>query len=604
MAIGKFIGGLRFGVSMDTGKLNRDVKKSRGIIKGFVGQTTKLLGVLGGAAGVTAVIGKAAMSFESLNRSMNRSLAIMGNVADSMRKDMKDAAIEVSRVTNASANQSADAYFFLASAGLDAAQSLKALPLVARFAQAGNFDLATATDLLTDAQSALGLTVKNTVANMQNMISVSDVLVKANTLANASVQQFSESLTNKAGAALRLVGKDIEEGVAVLAAYADQGKKGAEAGTGFSIVLRDLQTKAIRFSDEFAKARVRVFDASGEMRNMADIISDLENRMEGLSDKAKKNFLLGLGFSDKSVAFVAMLVGVSDKIREYEKALRSAGGTTAEVADKMLTPLEKSLNNLSASFAELGDTMAPVVNALARIADDAATIVGFFEGKNVGQDESFLGFKTIEGGLADRFNKGFAEAVKGYGLIGPDHPFKPLSKNFLTDTGPRRTKSSSRNAQFKTPESIALFQTKEFLANAPKIGTALVDALTAGIERGQAQQKLAASIFDSLRRGARNVRGSASAALGRANVGLFGLQRNLLLAVSKAERASRGGNKLSPVANQLSFAESGSADSFRQRAAIRNQGERKKLDVARNKTLTDIKDQLVKSPIVLLPANL
>lgn len=362
---GRFIGGIRFGVSMDTRKLNRDVKKSRMLIKGFTGQASRMLGVFTGAAGVTGVLLKAGQSYESLNKSMNRSLAIMGDVSKTMRHDMRRAAIDLSAEVNASASQIADSYFYLASAGLNAEQSLKALPVVAKFGQAGNFDLALATDLLTDAQSALGLTVKDTTKNIRNMTRVSDVLVRANTLANATVQQFSESLTNKAGAALRLVGKDIEEGVAVLAAFADQGIKGAEAGTGFGIVLRDLQTKAIKFESEFKKAGVSVFDSGGEMRNMASIIGDLEDKMVGLSDQAKKTFLLDLGFSDKSVAFVQALVGVSDKIKDYESALRNADGATKSVAGSMLTDLEKSTNKLSAAFQRLSENMAPIVGQIA-----------------------------------------------------------------------------------------------------------------------------------------------------------------------------------------------------------------------------------------------
>jgi len=89
------------------------------------------------------------------------------------------------------------------------------------------FDMARATDLLTDAQSALGLTIRDdAIANMEEMVRVSDVLVRANTLANASVEQFSVALTTKSGAALRALNKDMEEGVAVLAAFADQGIKG------------------------------------------------------------------------------------------------------------------------------------------------------------------------------------------------------------------------------------------------------------------------------------------------------------------------------------------------------------------------------------------
>ncbi len=97
--------------------------------------------------------------------------------------------------------------------------------------------------------------------------------------------------------------------------------KGAEAGTALGIVLRDLQTKALNNAQAFADAQVAVFDASGKMRNLADIIGDVERMLAGLSDAAKKAKLLELGFSDKSVIFIQTLLGTSDKIRRYEESL-------------------------------------------------------------------------------------------------------------------------------------------------------------------------------------------------------------------------------------------------------------------------------------------
>lgn len=346
-------------------------------------------------AAVGAGLIAAGRSFEVLNRSMNRSLSIMGNVSGSMRTKMTQAAIDVSETTNASASQAADAYFFLASAGLSAEQSLAALPQVAMFAQAGNFDLARATDLATDAQSALGLTVKDANQNLINMTRVTDVLTKANILANASVEQFSIALTNGAGTALKIVNKDIEEGVAVLAAYADQGIKAEEAGTAFGIIMRDLQTKAIENKAAFKAANVTVFDTGGNMRNMADIVKDLENGLSGLSDEAKKSFLMDLGFADKSVKFIQTLIGTSDKIRDYESALRGAGGTTKEVADKMLTPLEKSLNRLGAAWTRLAQNMEKPVSLLANVMDGASGILSgdFTSSKNTEKFEKEIAEK-------------------------------------------------------------------------------------------------------------------------------------------------------------------------------------------------------------------
>ncbi|KKN79790.1 hypothetical protein LCGC14_0336450 [marine sediment metagenome] len=321
-----------------------------------------------------------ARSAEKFNQKMRQSLAIMGDVTRSMQKEMSAAAFQAAKDTRFSAAQAAESFFFLASAGLTAEQSLAALPAVAAFAQAGNFDMARATDLLTDAQSALGLTVDDSAQNMRNMIRVSDVLVKANTLANASVEQFSESLTNKAAAALRIVGKEIEEGAAVLAAFADQGRKGSDAGTALNIVMRDLQTKALLNKKAFEAAGIAVFDAAGEMNNIADIIGDLERRLDGMSDAQKKATLMQLGFADKSVIFIQTLIGTSDKIREYEKELRKAGGTTQDVADKQLTPMQKAMAKMGAAATRLGtifnETVVPAVTAFLGVITRILDVLG------------------------------------------------------------------------------------------------------------------------------------------------------------------------------------------------------------------------------------
>lgn len=282
----------------------------------------------------------------------NKSFAIMGDLSETQKNRMIAAARETSKELNIELDKVAESYFFLASAGLDAEQQLKALPIVANFAKAGMFDMALATDLLTDAQSSLGLTIRDdVVANMKNMNRVSDVLVKANTLANATVQQFSESLTNRAGAALRLVNKDIEEGIAVLAAMADQGVKGAEAGTRLEIVLRDLQKSSITSREEFDRMNITVFDSEGRMRNLADILGDLEVAMAGMSDEQKRVTITQLGFQERSVSAILSVLGLSDAIRDYESGLRDAGGTTQEITDKQLKSLDERLGLLKRAFA-------------------------------------------------------------------------------------------------------------------------------------------------------------------------------------------------------------------------------------------------------------
>ena len=348
--------------------------------------------------GAGAAIVKFGSDFE---KAMTGSTAIMGNMSEEMQKKLETAAREVAKTTRFSATQAAESYFYLASAGLDAAQSIEALPRVAAFAQAGNFDMARATDLLTDAQSALGLAVDDTAKNMENMTRVSDVLVKGNVLANATVEQFSSALTNKAGAALRLLNKDVEEGVAVLAAWADQGVKGEAAGEQLNIVLRDLQNAALKNRKEFKQFGIDVFDASGNVRNIADVISDVEGALDGMSDAQVRTTLTTLGFQDRSVSALMTLLGTSDAIRSYEAELRKAGGTTGEVAAKQIQNLQDQLgllkDRLIDSALTMYETLGPtienvIIPGITGFIEKVESLVGWFASLDEGTQANILRF--------------------------------------------------------------------------------------------------------------------------------------------------------------------------------------------------------------------
>ena len=326
-----------------------------GKVTGKLGGIAKTAGVAFGVA-LAAGVTKAVKSFVDFEDALNQSTAIM-NVTEAQTRAMAEAAREVGQSSRIGSTEAAEAFFFLASAGLDATQSIAALPQVTKFAQAGMFDMSLATDLATDAQSALGLTVKDANQNLENLTRVTDVLVKANTLANASVQQFSESLTNKAGAALKVVGKEIEEGVAVLAAFADRGVKGAEAGEKLNQILRDIPRATAKNSEEFAKLGLNMFDTEGNMKNVADIVEELDAVLGPMSDELKAATLDQLGLNRGVADAVKILSGAGDQIREYEEALMDAGGTTEEVADKQLNSLQGQADELFNKFEVLGQLL-------------------------------------------------------------------------------------------------------------------------------------------------------------------------------------------------------------------------------------------------------
>lgn len=315
---------------------------------------------------ISIIGGASVKAFADFDAAMTESLAIMGDVSAEMRGEMVKTAREVAKTLEPSAKEAAESYFFLASAGLNAAQSIEALPLVAKFAQAGQFDMARATDLLTDAQSALGLTIRDdVVANMENMARVSDVLVRANTLANASVEQFSTALTSQAATAARAFGVSLEDTVAVLAAYADQGIKAELAGNSFARMLRLLVPAARQNAKEFDRLGVTVFDLEGNLLPMAEIVRTLSEALDGMSVSQKSAELEALGFKKRMQGVILPLLGMQEAVRGYREELDEATGFTESVAQKQLETFSKQLKLLKDRLIDvaitLGESLVPTL---------------------------------------------------------------------------------------------------------------------------------------------------------------------------------------------------------------------------------------------------
>jgi hypothetical protein len=113
---------------------------------------------------------------------------------------------------------------------------------------------------------------------------------------------------------------------------------------------------------------IGVFDSTGNMNNLGDIIGDLEKALAGMSDETQKATLLQLGFSDKSLSSLQALLGTSEAIKTYEKELRSSMGFTENVANKQLETFSSQMKLLESAVIdvaiEIGEELTPYLQEL------------------------------------------------------------------------------------------------------------------------------------------------------------------------------------------------------------------------------------------------
>lgn len=324
------------------------------------GATAALAGITGGL-GVTD-------AFKDFDASMAYSTSVMGltrKEEDKLRADTLAMAAD----TGKSADMIAKGFYYMASAGMDAKASFAAMPQFLKFATAGQLELAQAVDLVAGVMGAARLKSDDANTNLKNLTRTTDVLARVSVLAQGNIQQFSEALSNDAAAAGQAMGKEIEEVTATLGAFALANNRGAAAGSDFSRMLIFLAKAARDNSEVHKKLGLKVFDAAGNMRNMADIIGDLENILGPMSSQMKGATLEALGFDARIQKLFVSTVGLSKNIRQFEGELRKAGGTTALVAGKVGDTLAGSFaklkNTVTLVAIEVGQFLAPALRVVA-----------------------------------------------------------------------------------------------------------------------------------------------------------------------------------------------------------------------------------------------
>lgn len=233
---------------------------------------------------------------QSFEKSMSQVIATMGvtkdNTIEITNPDgtvsvvntyemLSEKAKEMGAATKFSASEAADALNYLALAGYDAQKACNALPAVLNLAAAGDMDLAYASDLATDAMSAL-----NMEATTENLTHFGDSLAKTASSSNTSVAQLGEAILVCGGQAT-LAKMDLTQMNTALGILADNGIKGSEGGTALRNVLKNLYTPTQNAANAMAELGIVTADANGNLLPAQDVLKQIKGALDNLDDSSK-----------------------------------------------------------------------------------------------------------------------------------------------------------------------------------------------------------------------------------------------------------------------------------------------------------------------------
>lgn len=266
-----------------------------------------------------------------------------------------------------SPNDLAKAFDTLTRSSFSAKQSMDLLSVSERFATANGIQTAEGAHDLSKAFLALDMRSASSSKNLEEMGKLSDLLTKGAGLANTSVTELAEGLSERGAGSIRMMNLDLKDSIAYLLALSEAGFKGGAGSSALSSIYHSIQTSANDNPMGWAKLGVKAFDAKGKMMPLDNILNQFGNRFAGRPDQEVVRALNELGL-DSGRGGIKTLLDMSKNITYFKEQLAEAAGETDRVANivgKSLSfQLKSLLTNLQVVAMTVGEIVAPAFKML------------------------------------------------------------------------------------------------------------------------------------------------------------------------------------------------------------------------------------------------
>ena len=336
-------GSIKIDTKIDTNGFKGGIDKIKSIAQAGVSAVTATL------AGITAALGAGATAAATVGSSfeaaMSKVSAISGATGDSLQS-LTDKAKEMGAKTKFSASESASALQYMAMAGWDTESMLNGIDGIMNLAAADGLDLATTSDIVTDALTAFNLKASDSTH-------FADVLAKASSSANTNVSMLGESFKYVAPLA-GTMGYSVEDVSLALGLMANASVKGSMAGTSLKTALSNLASPTEEMSNVMTQYGISISDAEGNALPLIDVMKQLREKFSGLSETEQAAAASTL-FGKEAMSGMLAIINASDSdFDNLTKNINNADGAAQAMADTMQDNLQGQITILKSGLEGLG----------------------------------------------------------------------------------------------------------------------------------------------------------------------------------------------------------------------------------------------------------
>lgn len=344
-------------------KLTKDVKTVGTKLKNVGAGMTAAITLPVAAIGAAAI--KTGMDFEA---AMSKVAAISGATGDDFAA-LEAKAREMGATTQFSASEAAEALTYMAMAGWKTEDMLSGIEGVMALAAASGEDLATVSDIVTDALTAFGMSAAESGR-------FADVLAAASANANTNVSMLGESFKYVAPVAGAL-GYSVEDTSKALSLMANAGIKGTQAGTALRTMLTNLSSPTAKTKKAMDELGISLTNSDGTMKSLDEVMQDLRTSFAGLDESQQAAYASTIFGREAMSGALAIINASEEDYNKLTEAINSSDGAAQSMADTMTDNLAGRLKEMQSALEEAAltiyDNLKPaletIVEAVKGLAD-------------------------------------------------------------------------------------------------------------------------------------------------------------------------------------------------------------------------------------------
>lgn len=255
---------------------------------------------------------------------------------------LSDKAKEMGATTKFSAIEAADAMGYMGMAGWNSSQMIDGIAGIMNLAAASGEELASVSDIVTDALTAFGLKASDSAQ-------FADVLAVASSKSNTNVSLLGESFKNVAATA-GAMGYSMQDTTTALGLMANAGIKGSDAGTSLRGVMTRLAKPTAEVKQAMTALGISAVNTDGSMKPLSTLIPELQTAFSSLTDSEKGQYATMIAGKNALSGFLSIVNSSPDDFYSLSDAINNSEGAAQSMADTMNDTVSGKLTLLKSQF--------------------------------------------------------------------------------------------------------------------------------------------------------------------------------------------------------------------------------------------------------------